>query len=342
MNDLGPASWIARFVRRVRERWLAAVFIHVYARAAIVTPVSFMDTQIRSPQCLPAGYLPPMPHETLDTHPIARQERCAAAFGLPTVFSDSHPSGMPSPELAVIPGGEFEMGSHGSEFGHQPSELPRRFVALEPFALGRFPVTRAEFEAFQALTGWTRRPELLWPRSERQPVFNVRFGDVLEYLSWLSEGTGQRYRLPTEAEWELAARAGTRTAFAFGDTVSCREVHFNSLFPYAERRERRRWYIPLCLPLSRTVDVGSYAPNAWGLFDMHGNVQELTSSPWTESHVDLPRDGRYRRPDPPEWLVVKGGSWFDPAIACRSASRRRRHVTEMDTNLGFRVLRELT
>lgn len=270
------------------------------------------------------------------------QESCAAGLGLPVAFSDPHPSGLPTPELVVVPAGEFEMGSHGSEFGHQPSELPRRFVAVEqPFALGRYPVTRLEFEAFQQATGWTRRPELLWPTSDRQPVFNLRFDDVMHYLAWLSGETGQRYRLPTEAEWELAARAGTRTAFAFGDTVSCREVHFNSLFPYTERRERRRWYVPLCLPLSRTVDVGSYEPNAWGLFDMHGNVQEFTSSPWTDSHSDLPRDGRYRPSGQPEWLVVKGGSWFDPAVACRSASRRRRHITEMDTNLGFRVLREL-
>jgi hypothetical protein len=157
----------------------------------------------------------------------------------------------------------------------------------------------------------------------------------------LSEETGQRYRLPTEAEWEFAARAGTRSAFAFGEAIGCRDVHFNSLFPYAERRERRKWYVPLCIPTPRPLDVGSFQPNLWGLYDMHGNVQEFTSSPWRDSHVDLPRNGVYRRTGNEEWVVVKGGSWFDPAVACRSAARRRRHVTEIDTNLGFRVLREL-
>jgi formylglycine-generating enzyme required for sulfatase activity len=161
------------------------------------------------------------------------------------------------------------------------------------------------------------------------------------YLAWLREQTGQRYRLPTEAEWEFAARAGTRTAFAFGDSVGCRDVHFNSLFPYEERRERRRWYLPLCIPTPRPLDVGSFPPNLWGLHDMHGNVQEFTATPWRDSHADLPRNGVYRRTGDEEWLVVKGGSWFDPAVACRSAARRRRHITEMDTNLGFRVLREL-
>jgi formylglycine-generating enzyme required for sulfatase activity len=140
----------------------------------------------------------------------------------------------------------------------------------------------------------------------------------------LSEETGERYRLPTEAEWEFAAR----------------DVHFNSLFPYVERRERRKWYIPLCIPMPRPLDVGSFQPNLWGLYDMHGNVQGFTSSPWRDSHVDLPRNGVYRRTGNEEWVVVKGGSWFDPAVACRSAARRRMHATEIDTNLGFRVLRE--
>ena len=270
------------------------------------------------------------------------QQRAARSARISAVFSDRSPSVGPVPELAVIPPGEFEMGSPASEFGHQKSEAPRRFIEIErPFALGRYAVTRAEFAAFQRATGWRPRPELIWPKSDRQPVFNVSLAEAQAYLAWLSEETGQRYRLPTEAEWEFAARAGTRGAFAFGEAIGCRDVHFNSLFPYAERRERRKWYIPLCIPTPRPLDVGSFQPNLWGLYDMHGNVQEFTSSPWRDSHVDLPRNGVYRRTGDEEWMVVKGGSWFDPAVACRSAARRRRHVIEIDTNLGFRVLREL-
>jgi formylglycine-generating enzyme required for sulfatase activity len=269
------------------------------------------------------------------------QQQAARAAGLSVSFRDRSRDDVPVPELLVIPAGEFEMGSDASEFGHQKTESPRRFVSIErPFALGRHPVTKAEFAAFQAATGWKPRPEVLWPAGGRQPVFNVRMRDAEAYLVWLREQTGQRYRLPTEAEWEFAARAGTRTAFAFGDSVGCRDVHFNSLFPYEERRERRRWYLPLCIPTPRPLDVGSFPPNLWGLHDMHGNVQEFTATPWRDSHTDLPRNGVYRRTGDEEWLVVKGGSWFDPAVACRSAARRRRHITEMDTNLGFRVLRE--
>jgi formylglycine-generating enzyme required for sulfatase activity len=270
------------------------------------------------------------------------QQQAARAAGLSVSFRDRSRDDVPVPELLVIPAGEFEMGSDASEFGHQKTESPRRFVSIErPFALGRHPVTKAEFAAFQAATGWKPRPEVLWPAGGRQPVFNVRMRDAEAYLAWLREQTGQRYRLPTEAEWEFAARAGTSTAFAFGDSVGCRDVHFNSLFPYEERRERRRWYLPLCIPTPRPLDVGSFPPNLWGLHDMHGNVQEFTATPWRDSHTDLPRNGVYRRTGDEEWLVVKGGSWFDPAVACRSAARRRRHITEMDTNLGFRVLREL-
>jgi formylglycine-generating enzyme required for sulfatase activity len=270
------------------------------------------------------------------------QQRAAREAGVAVNFRDRSRDDVMVPEMMVVPAGEFEMGSDPSEYGHERSESPRRYVLIErPFALGRYTVTKAEFAAFQAATGWRPRPEVLWPTADRQPVFNVRPTDIEVYLDWLRGVTGKRYRLPTEAEWELAARAGTRTPFSFGDSVGCRDVHFNSLFPYEERRERRKWYIPLCIPTPRPLEVGNFPPNLWGLHDMHGNVQEFTSSPWRDSHVDLPRNGAYRRVGDEEWLVVKGGSWFDPAVACRSAARRRRRITEMDTNLGFRVLREL-
>ena len=270
------------------------------------------------------------------------QHQAARAAGVEVAFRDPARSGAQVPELLVIPAGEFEMGSNAMEYGHRDTESPRRFVLIEqPFALGRFTVTREEWEAFQAATGWEPWDWLVWPATARTPIFNVKPADIRLYLGWLSEETGRRYRLPTEAEWEFAARAGTRTPFAFGETVGCREVHFNSLFPYEERRQRRKWYVPACFPLSRPLEVGSFQPNLWGLYDMHGNVQEFTSTPWHDSHAHCPRDGAYRAEPDNEWVVAKGGSWFDPAVNTRSAARRRRNIDEMDTNLGFRVLREL-
>ena len=270
------------------------------------------------------------------------QQQAAREARRDTVFRDAARSGAPTPELVVIPPGELEIGSDATEFGHQEHEGPRRLVTLErPFALGRFTVTLEEWLAFEEATGHERWDWLVRPKTPRTPMFNIKPAGVRKYLEWLSEETGQRYRLPTEAEWEHACRAGTTTPFAFGEVVGCRDVHFNSLFPYEERRQRRKWYIPACFPLNRPLDVGSFQPNLWGLYDMHGNVQEFTATPWHDNHASLPRDGVYGPEPDNEWLVTKGGSWFDPAVLTRSAARRRRNVDEMDTNLGFRVLREL-
>lgn len=270
------------------------------------------------------------------------QQQAARKARVDVTFQDEARSGAVTPPLQVIPAGEFELGSDASEYGHQPHEAPRRYVVLEqPFALGRVQITREQWEAFQAATGWTAWDWLVWPSTPHMPVFNIKLDSIRLYLEWLSEETGQRYRLPTEAEWEYACRAGTRTPFAFGEVVSCRDVHFNSLFPYEERRQRRKWYIPACFPLSSPLDAGSFQPNLWGLYDMHGNVQEFTSTPWHDSHASCPRDGAFGPEPDNRWVVTKGGSWFDAAVNTRSAARRRRSVDEMDTNLGFRVLREL-
>ena len=282
-------------------------------------------------------------------------------------------------KLVEIPAGTFLMGSkfsaeevarrHGGVSRLFTDEHPRHEVTIgRPFYMGVTPVTVDQFAAFvkdsgyktdAEKDGWTfvfeirdgkgvsstadgaswRKPG--FEQTGNHPVVHISWQDAVAFCDWLSKKSGKPVRLPTEAEWEFAARAGTGAPFAFGESVGCRDVHFNSLFPYEERRERRKWYIPLCIPTPRPLEVGSFPPNLWGLHDMHGNVQEFTSSPWRDSHVDLPRNGVYRRVGDEEWLVVKGGSWFDPAVACRSAARRRRHRTEMDTNLGFRVLREL-
>ncbi|MFN4263094.1 MAG: formylglycine-generating enzyme family protein [Thioalkalivibrionaceae bacterium] len=279
---------------------------------------------------------------------VAAAEKAAREAGVGVSFADRflEPSSdgrtIEGPALQVIPPGRFRMGAPVSEFGSEDHERPVRGVEIDQaFALGRYLVMREEWDRFREDTGWSASRELLWPKTPRTPVFNVRRVDVLDYLAWLSDRTGQRYRLPTEAEWEYAARAGTQTAFAFGDTVSCRDVHFNSLFPYDERRERRKWYLPLCIPTGKPLEVGLFPANVWGLYDMHGNLQEWTDTPWRDSHSELRSDGTLPREDEEEWWVCKGGSWFDPAVATRSAARRRRHIDEMDTNIGFRVLREL-
>lgn len=289
---------------------------------------------------------------------IALQKNTASELGLPIFFSDtlkvgdsvSNRVGNKGPELAVIPAGQYEMGSPQDEFGHLKEEHPQHYTHIQkPFAMGQYTITANDFEKFQLNTEWSIRPELIWSQGQH-PVINVRAYDCELYLEWLSNQTGFHYRLPTEAEWEYATRAGTTSAFHFGDEVTCKEVHFDSLFPYNEAKQKKRWFFPSCIPLSKAIEVGSKPANAWGLHEVHGNVWEITNTPWQSSHLNANRDGTNHsissnhvsnHEASNNEIVTKGGSWFDAAVWSRSASRKKRLYDEMDTNLGFRVVREL-
>jgi formylglycine-generating enzyme required for sulfatase activity len=272
---------------------------------------------------------------------INLQHEASSKLGLKHYFSDPMQIGGTSPELAIIPAGLFEMGSNEDEFGHFKEEYPQHYIQIrKPFAIGRYAITANDFKKFQEDTEWHQRPELLWAK-ENYPLMNIRLADMKLYLQWLSQQTGEIYRLPTEVEWEYAARAGTNTAFHFGETVSCKEVHFDSTAPYEEARQKKKWFWPLCFPMPKAIPVGSKPANRWGLHEVHGNVWEYTSSHWKNSHLNANRDGSENNTSSNPWYVTKGGSWFDPAILSRSAARKKRLDDEMDTNLGFRVLREL-
>jgi formylglycine-generating enzyme required for sulfatase activity len=294
-----------------------------------------------TPENFPPDSRLPYVDELNDQQIKQLQSEAAQSVGMGAFCRDTLKSGALAPELAIIPAGRFEMGSDPTEFGHQREEAPRHLTNVSrPFALGVYPVTAEEFDQFRKATEWYLRPELIW-HSGRYPVINVRMEDIKLYLAWLSEQTGHTYRLPTEAEWEYAARAGTATPFYHGEEISCKEVHFNPLFPYKEARDNRRWYIPRCFPTPKASETGIRTPNAWGLHDMHGNVWEFTGNHWTPSHLNANRDGSPSTSADPHWYVTKGGSWFDPATLARSAARKKRYLDEMDTNLGFRLLREL-
>lgn len=280
--------------------------------------------------------------EELSPSQIKRlQQECADQHHRQIRFSDPLLSGGTGPELSIIPHGRFEMGSEAQEYGHCRNEYPRHLTTLrQPFAIGVYPLLTEEFEVFHQATEWRLRKELIW-HSGRYPAINLRPQDIRLYLAWLSKQTGQTYRLPTEAEWEYAARAGTTTPFHYGESVSCKEVHFNPAFPYQEALEKRRWYLPRCFPSTKVSEAGLHEPNAWGLYDMHGNIWEYTSSHWSSSHLNANRDGSPVAGADSEWYVTKGGSWFDGAVMARSAARKKRYMDELDTNLGFRVVREL-
>lgn len=269
---------------------------------------------------------------------IALQVRTALAFGLPApMLHDTLAGGAAAPQLAVIPAGAFEYGAAPGEPAPD-QDRPRRAAVIDrPFALGVHPVTTEEFETYAHATGWRPREELVW-LSGRKPVINVRQTDARDYCAWLSAETGQRYRLPTEQEWEYACRAGAATAFPHGERLAPADALYNASQGFDATRPKRPRLMSRCFVRCGAQEVGRLAPNRWGLHDLMGNVWEFTASPWTRNHASLaerPIAGRVQA------VVTKGGSWFDGPEDCRAAARRRRLESELDINLGFRVLREL-
>jgi formylglycine-generating enzyme required for sulfatase activity len=159
----------------------------------------------------------------------------------------------------------------------------------------------------------------------------VSWNDAKKYVTWLSRTTGKSYRLLSEAEWEYAARAGTTTPFSTGDTIATDRANFNGDFVYGRgaRGDNR----------DRTVNVGSFRPNVWGLHDMHGNVWEWTDDCWNADYRGAPVDGSARVVGDCKFRVHRGGSWNSSPELLRSANRDRDRTDERFNNLGFRVVR---
>lgn len=264
------------------------------------------------------------------------QTQAAERAGLAAHFSDPLADGQPGPELAVIPPGRLDLQGTGGprRFG---DSTRRESVQDRPFALGRHTVTAEEFARYAEAVGF-RWPDHLIRAEGRMPVINLSAEQAEGYLAWLSTQTGHRYRLPSEAEWEYAARAGAATDYCFGADLTCGEANIHTVAPpLGQVRGWRRW-LPFCVPLNRAREVGSYPANLWGLFEVHGNVWEFTADAWV-GPVDA--YSRRRQAPPGEWIITKGGSWFEGPQDARVPARRPRLRCEIDVNLGLRVLREL-
>ena len=190
------------------------------------------------------------------------------------------------PEMIVVPAGSFLMGSPETEAERSDSEGPQHRVTIPaPIAVGVYEVTFAEWEACVSGggCGGYRPGDEGWGR-DRRPVINVSWEDARAYAAWLSRQTGQAYRLLSEAEWEYVARAGTTTAFHFGGTISASQANYDGNYTYGGGRKGQY--------RERTVAVGRFAPNAFGLYDVHGNVWEWVADCWNESYAGAPRDGQ--------------------------------------------------
>lgn len=223
------------------------------------------------------------------------------------------------PTLVVAPAGAFTMGSTNGD----PDERPAQRVTIpKAFAIGKYEVTFAEWDACVADRGCNgyRPSDKGWGRIN-QPVINVNYTDAQRYAAWLSRKTGHRYRLPSEAEWEYAARAGTTGDFAYGATLTTQQANF-------------------ARSAARTSQVGRYAANAWGLHDVHGNVAEWVINCQTTDYTGPP--GAAGLTGQCAQRVVRGGSWnISEPHRLRTADRNSAAAQSRDDTIGFRVLREL-
>ena len=256
-------------------------------------------------------------------------------------FRDTLRSGDRGPEMVVIPPGRFRMGcDRGSKRDCPPPQRPARQVRIaSPFAMSKYEMTFDDYDRYLKAKGGGRSDEAHdhgWGRG-RRPVINITRTDALDYMAWLSAQTGARYRLPSEAEWEYAARAGTETDWPWGDEfvpgrANCWECG-------------SRW------DGERTAPVGSFPPNAWGLHDMHGNVMERLLDCWHSNYGRAPTDGSARTvpqrgadvDDNGDCTqhVVRGGAWITVVPSTRSSKRLFFNEVYYGPLIGFRVVREL-
>jgi formylglycine-generating enzyme required for sulfatase activity len=235
------------------------------------------------------------------------------------------------PWMIVVPEGEFMMGSPVDEKGRDPNEGPQHLVRIaRPFAVSKYDVTFDDWDACVKVGGCPREGganDNSWGRRDR-PVINVNWDDAQAYVAWLRTMTGKKYRLLSEAEWEYAARAGTKTAFYWGDEIDKQNANCH--------RCETEW------SGRRTSPVGSYKDNPWGLFDMAGNVWQWVQDCWHEDYNGAPTDGRPWETKDCEHRVVRGGSWYYYPADPRSAYRYGDRKDDRNYNTGFRVGRTLT
>ena len=267
-------------------------------------------------------------------------------------------------ELVRVPAGKFVMGmppaerqialENGLRHGVDREKLerwldcsiPQHEVYLQEFFMGKYTVTNAQWQAVMKTNPSEKYDQKF--QGDKQPVVGVSWHEVMTFCEKLSDQTKRTVRLPTEAEWEYACRAGTTTAFAFGNTITTNQVNYNGNYPYTDtpKGEYRE-----C-----TVNVDSFTPNAWGLYQMHGNVWEWCLDEWHDSYKQKPErlktNGNEvwgnkknlwenlinKAKDDAELKIIRGGSWYNVAIYCRSAYRDYAHARNQVNNLGFRVV----
>jgi len=225
----------------------------------------------------------------------------------PAILKNLMPDGSLAVEMVRLSGGTFSRVDDVTEIVGE--------VRVSEFAMGRYAVTFEQYDRFAKATGRKLPGACGWGRRSR-PIMKVSWFDATTYAQWLSDITGEDFRLPTEAEWEYACRAGTKTDYSFGEKITKEQANFDR-------------------SNNRTMPVGSYQPNPFGLYEMHGNVWE-----WCADWYDRYRVGKVKDPMGPDngkYRVLRGGSWFVNAGLTRSTSRSCDEPGERDHSRGFRL-----
>lgn len=224
-------------------------------------------------------------------------------------------------EFMAIPGGSFIMGSKDDDRTH-----PLREVTIKPFLFGRYEVTFDQYAKFCADTGRLIPADNGWGTADR-PVINVTWEDAISFTKWLSEKAEKPYRLPSEAEWEFAARGGAATSYPWGDEIGKTLANCNGCGSQWDNLS--------------TAPVGSFAPNGYGLYDVVGNVYEYCLDGQAFSYEGAPSDGSPRPVDPARgWVISRGGSWKQPVREMPVTRRCWEKKGDGHPEIGFRVLLE--
>ena len=229
-------------------------------------------------------------------------------------------------DLVKIPGGRFQMGALAGKEGRSGAEGPQHSVTVPEFWLGKYAVTQAQYQAVMGanLSRFTEN-------GANRPVEKVSWQEAVAFCEKLSQQTGRTYRLPSEAEWEYACRAGTTTPFHFGATMTTDLANYNGNYTYGDG--------PKGMYLERTTEVGSFPPNAFGLYDMHGNVWEWCADHWHGNYDGAPIDGTaWLSSDESAMRLLRGGSWGSDPRFCRSANRSWLACVSQFGSFGFRLV----
>jgi formylglycine-generating enzyme required for sulfatase activity len=228
--------------------------------------------------------------------------------------------------VVFIPAGEFEMGSPMEELKRDDDESQHHIKLTKAFYIGKFEVTQLQYRVIM-----NENPSKFG--GDKLPVDNVNWYEAARFLKKLSDKTGLKFRLPTEAEWEYACRAGTTGAFNTGTTLDSDFANYDARDPYADGIIGKY--------LDRTTNVGSYQPNAFGLCDMHGNVWEWCSDIYDEDYYKVTPLTDPKGPQEGKAKVIRGGAWNEEAYKCRSADRNHRWPKDNQPIIGFRVVLDI-